>query len=122
MADCFYGRKNPHERIDHRQDLHPPFDQASLRDGLHQFVERQLAREPLSFLIILGEPSDLRFVGEQKGADWTLKSEGTDGPIEVTKKGDQIELERSENRETLSERPGTISCCSGRRPDRHPPE
>jgi len=72
--------------------------------------------------IILGEPSDLRFVGEQKGADWTLKREGTDEPIEVTKKGDQIELVRSENRETLSERPGTISCCSGRRPDRHPPE
>nr|MBO2496450.1 hypothetical protein [Bacillota bacterium] len=82
----------------------PPSDQRSLREGLHQIVERQLARDPLSFSIILGEPSDLRFVGEQKGADWTLKSEGTDEPIEVTKKGDQIELVRSENRETLSER------------------
>ncbi|MFS8513513.1 MAG: hypothetical protein LOD87_07305 [Planifilum fulgidum] len=109
MADCFYGRKNPHERIDHRQDLHP------------RSIRRPFGKGCIDS-IILGEPSDLRFVGEQKGADWTLKSEGTDEPIEVTKKGDQIELVRSENRETLSERPGTISCCSGRRPDRHPPE
>ena len=60
---------------------------------------------PYLFRSSSGEPSDLRFVGEQKGADWTLKSEGTDEPIEVTKKGDQIELVRSENRGNIVRTP-----------------
>lgn len=79
-------------------------DQTSLRENLNQIVKRQLDRKPLSFSIILEDHSDYRFVGEQKGADWTLKSEGTDEPIELTKKGDQIELVQSENREKLSPR------------------
>ena len=66
-------------------------------------MDRQLAREHFSFSIILEDHSEYRFVGEQRGADWTLKSEGAGEPIQVQKKGDEIELTQRKNKETLSE-------------------
>ena len=50
--------------------------QAELRERLDRVVDQQLAREHFSFSIILEDHSKYRFVGEQRGADWTLKSEG----------------------------------------------
>ncbi|MGI6127056.1 MAG: hypothetical protein ACOYEF_08830 [Planifilum sp.] len=77
--------------------------QAELRERLDRVVDQQLAREHFSFSIILEDHSKYRFVGEQRGADWTLKSEGAGEPIQVQKKGDEIELTQRKNKETLSE-------------------
>jgi len=78
--------------------------ETSLRESLDRIVNRQLAREHFSFSIILEDHSDYRFVGEQTGADWTLKSQGSGEPIEVKKKGNRIELTQEKTTEKLSER------------------
>ena len=79
-------------------------DPMSLREELNRIVNRQISRDPFSFSIILGGDPGYRFVGVQKGTDWTLKSEGTGEPIKLTKKGSEIELVLSKNTEKLSER------------------
>ena len=82
--------------------LDPGSDQ-TLRENLNQIVDQQLSREHFSFSIIL-EDHEYRFVGEQKGTDWTLRSEGAEEPIKVKKRGDKIELIQREKKEKLSER------------------